>query len=96
MRLSAQYASDSRISVFLRPYDQSTVDFLIKGIQQQRGIAWVTAAERAEQGLFTLQAMHRLQSTRPKSFQFQEVVPFIVQSLDDAALTTAAATLLPK
>jgi hypothetical protein len=94
LRLSAQYANDSRISVFLRPYDQSTVDFLVKRMQQQRGIAWVTAAERAEQGLFTLQAMQRLQSTRPKSFQFQEVIPAIVSSMDDAALTSAAATLL--
>jgi CheY-like chemotaxis protein len=100
-RLGAQFERDPLITVFMRPYEPSSIKFILE--QAVRGAnskgvdsTFLTAAERRQQGLFAITAMTRLMDLNPKLYEFSQQVSPLVAALEDPGLCEAAGAALAR
>jgi CheY-like chemotaxis protein len=100
-RLGAQFERDPLISVFTRPFEPSSIKFILEQAARDAqskgaGSSFLTAAERRQQGLFAITAMTRLMDLNPKLYEFSQQVPQLVAALEDPGLCEAAGAALAR
>ncbi len=100
-RLGEQYDRDPLITIFTRPFEPSSIKFILdQAIRhadgKDAGSAILSAAERREQGLFALTALAKLLDLNPKLYEFSQQVPPLIASLEDPGLCEAAGAVLAR
>lgn len=100
-RLGAQFERDPLITVFTRPFEPSSIKFLleqaVRGANSKgAGSSFLTAAERRQQGLFAITALTKLMDLNPKLYEFSQQVPQLVAALEDPGLCEAAGAALAR
>lgn len=100
-RLGAQFERDPLITVFTRPFEPSSIKFILDQVVRganSKGYSstFLSANERRQQGLFALASMGKLMEMNPKLYEFSQQVPQLVAALEDPGLCEAAAAALAR
>jgi CheY-like chemotaxis protein len=100
-RLGAQFERDPLVTIFTRPFEPTSVKFIVdQAIRsadgKDAGSAIISPAERRAQGLFALTALAKLLDLNPKLYEFSQQVPPLIAALEDPGLCEAAAAVLAR
>lgn len=100
-RLGAQFERDPLITIFTRPYEPTSMKFILAQAFRSAdgkgaGSGVISAAERRQQGLFALTALAKLLDLNPKLYEFSQQVPQLVAAHEDPGLCEAAGSVLAR
>lgn len=100
-KLGAQFERDPLITVFPRPFEPTSIKFLmaqaLRGATSKgAGSMFLSAAERRQQGLFAITAITKLLDLNPKLYEFSQQVPQLIAALEDPGLCEAAGAALAR
>lgn len=98
-RLGAQFEHDPLITVFTRPFEPSSLKFILaqafrRANARGAGSGVLSPVERRQQGLFALTAMSKLLAMNPSLYDFSQQVPQLIVALEDPGLCEAAGAVL--
>ncbi len=95
-RLGAQFENDPLTTTFVRPFEPTSMKFILAQALNSADSGVVTPAERRQHGLFALTAMTTLLDLNPQLYNFAQQVPLLVAALEDAGLCEAAGATLAR